>query len=116
MITLKGAYKDGKTIRCRKTKVKNSKVPLTVISNYNFGVLRVKIDAEIGSFKIGEIYYIEPKLVKVITDKEWKLILEDLKNDLEEYNKKMQIVKKNKKKKKVVKKIRKTADLNSESD
>ena len=94
MIKLKGAYKVGKNIRCRKTKVKNSKVPMIVISNYNLGVLRVKIDAEIGSFKKAEIYYIEPKLVKVITDKEWKLIFEDLNHDLEEYNKKIQKVQK----------------------
>lgn len=39
LITFKGAYKVGKNIRCIKTKVKNSKVPLTVISNYNLGVL-----------------------------------------------------------------------------
>ena len=61
LLTLKGAYKAEKNIKCRKTKVKNSKVPLTVLNNYNFGLLKVKIDADIGSFKIGEEYYIEPK-------------------------------------------------------
>ena len=94
LLTLKGAYKAGKNIKCRKTKVKNSKVPLTVINNYNFGLLKVKIDAEIGCFKLGEIYYVEPKLVKVITHKEWKVIIDDLQHDLEEYNKKMQKVQK----------------------
>ena len=48
LLTLKDEYKAGKNIKCRKTKVKNSKVPLTVLNNYNFGLLKVKIDADIG--------------------------------------------------------------------
>jgi hypothetical protein len=45
LITPKGEYKGGKNIRWRKTKVKNSKVPLTIIINYNFGLLEMKINA-----------------------------------------------------------------------
>lgn len=44
LITQKGEYKGGKNIRWRKTKVKNSKVPLTIIINYNFGLLEMKIN------------------------------------------------------------------------
>ena len=69
--------------------------------------MKVKIDADIGSFKIGEEYYIEPKLAKIITDNEWKLVIDDLKHDLEEYNRKIQNEVKNKKKEKNVKKIKK---------
>ena len=107
LLTLKGAYKAEKNIKCRKTKVKNYKVPLTVLNNYNFGLLKVKIDADIGSFKIGEEYYIEPKSAKIITDNEWKLVIDDLKHDLEEYNRKIQKEIKNKKKEKKVKKFKK---------
>ena len=83
MLILKGAYKAGKNIKCRKTKVKNSKVPLTVLNNYNFGLLKIKIDLDKGCFKPGEEYYIEPKLAKVIINNEWKLIIDALKHDLE---------------------------------
>ena len=61
----------------------------------------MKIDANIGSFKIDEIYYIEPKLVKTITDNNWKNIIEDIQDDLEEYNKKMKKVSKEKIKKEI---------------
>ena len=99
-LTLKGAYKAGKNIKCRKTKVKNSRIPLTVLINYNFGLLKFKIDEDILWFKLGEQYYIEPKLAKVITNNDLELIIDDLKHDSEEYNRKKQNEVKNKKKKK----------------
>ena len=109
LVTLKGAFKEGKNIKCRKTKVKYSRIPLTVINNYNFGLLKVKIDAEVSNFKIGEVYYVEPKYVKVITEKEWEIIVNDIKKDLAEYNKKMQNNNdRDKKKNKKIRKIRKT--------
>lgn len=54
-------HKDGKNIKCRKTKFKTSKFPLIVINNIYCGLVRVKIDADVYSFKIGETYFIQPK-------------------------------------------------------
>ena len=38
LITLGGPYKIGKNIKCRKTKFKTSKIPLTVLNNFYCGV------------------------------------------------------------------------------
>ena len=56
--------------------------------------MKVKIDAQVDCFIVGEIYYIEQKIIKLITDNEWKLLKKDIQQDLEEYNKRIQKVSK----------------------
>ena len=43
LITLGGPFKMGKNIKCRKTKFKTSKIPLTVLNNFYCGVIKVKV-------------------------------------------------------------------------
>ena len=43
LITLGGPYKIGKNIKCRKTKFKTSKIPLTVLNNFYCCVIKVKL-------------------------------------------------------------------------
>ena len=53
---------------------------------------------DVYSFKKGENYYIESKYAKIITEEEWRLVVEDIEKDNEEYNKKAQNYKNDKKK------------------
>ena len=76
-----------------------------------------KSDVDVYSFKKGETYYIEFKYAKIITEKEWILVVEDIEKDNEEYNKKAlndKNAKKGKKKKSKIKKIRKNRKENLE--
>ena len=58
-------------------------------------------------FNLGETYYIDPKNTKLISEKEWKIVIEDIKKDIEEQNKKNQKSEKKKKNNKKGNKIRK---------
>ena len=103
LITKGNPYKIGKILKYRKSKLKLLKLPLTVIKNFNCGVIKVVVDEDIYGFKKGENYYVSPKDVKLINEIECKLILDEIKKDLEEYNKRMSLLKERKKKKKRVK-------------
>ena len=69
-----------------------------------------KIDVDVYSFKKGENYYIESKYAKIIIEEEWRLVVEDIEKDNEEYNKKAQNDKNDKQKKSKIKKIRKNGN------
>ena len=47
---------------------------LTVINNFYCGLIKVKIDYEVYSFKLGETYFNDPKYVIIITETEWSLV------------------------------------------
>lgn len=74
LLTLGGPYKAGRNIKCRKTKYKTKKLPLTVIKNFECGLIKVKIDANLYSFNLGETYYIDIKNTKLIVKKNGKLL------------------------------------------
>ena len=63
LLTLWGPYKPCKNIKCRKTNFKTSKIPLTVINNFYFEIIKVKIDADISSFKIGILILSIPNML-----------------------------------------------------
>lgn len=72
------------------------KLQLTVIKNYNCGVIRVKFDADLYSFKSGETYLIDPKNAKIVNENEWNIIINEIIKNYEDYNKKMQNLKEKK--------------------
>jgi len=92
------------------------KIPLTVVKNFYCGVIRVKVDVNLYGFKSGEIYLIEPKYAKIINENEWKAIINKINTDIDEFNKKMQNIKKSKDNKKKLKKYRKNKFNNSDSN
>ena len=53
LISNRGPYKSGRTIKCRKSKFKTMKIPLTVVKNFYCGVIRVKVDVNLYGFKSG---------------------------------------------------------------
>ena len=59
-------------------------------------------------FNLGETYYIDPKNTKLISEEEWKIVIENIEKIIEEHNKKIQKNEKKKKNYKKGKKIRKT--------
>ena len=107
LITKKGHYKKGKMLKCRKTKNKTEKLPLTVLNNYFCGIINVRVDANLYQFKKDETLLIEPMNCKSINENEWKEIVNHLLKEEEDYKKQIENAKINKKKKKASKKYRK---------
>ena len=61
-------YKIRKSIKCRKTKVKTNKLPITVNKNFICGIIKVKVDVNLYSFKKDEIFYLDHKYATIITE------------------------------------------------
>ena len=99
LLSNRGPYKIGKTIKCHRTKFKTYKLPLSVINNFYCGIIKVKVDANIYLFKKGEIYFLYPFNAKIINENKWNKVIEDINKDQEEHNKRMQYSVKNKQKK-----------------
>ena len=79
LISKNGPFKKGKVIKCRRTKYKTDKLPLTVLKNYFCGVISEKVDENLYNFIKDEIFLIEPNACKKINDFEWNAIIDDLK-------------------------------------
>lgn len=94
-------------LKCRKTKNKTEKLPLTVLNNYFCGIINVRVDANLYQFKKDETLLIEPMNCKSINENEWKEIVNHLLKEEEDYKKQIENAKINKKKKKASKKYRK---------
>jgi len=80
----------------KKTKFKKMKLSLIVIKNYNCGVIRVKFDVDLYSFKSRDTYLIDPKNAKIVNENEWNIIINEIIKNYEDYNKKMQNLKEKK--------------------
>ena len=48
-------YKLRKTLKSKNSKFKKLKLPLTVVNNFNCGIIKVKVDANLYGFKAGDI-------------------------------------------------------------
>ena len=103
LLTKTGRYKLGKSIKCRKTKLKTDKLPLTIIKNFICGIIIVKVDVDLYMFKKDETYYIDPKYASIITENEWKKIIDEITKDNEDYLKNLRKCKKANKKKNLAK-------------
>ena len=99
LLTKEGPYKLGKSIKYIKTKVKTNKLPVTVIKNFTCGILKVKVDVDLYSFKKEETFYLDPKYTTIITKTEWKKVIDEINHDNEIYIKNLESkvsIKKNK--------------------
>ena len=67
---------------------------LTVATNFNCGILRVRVDIDLYGFKIGDIFFLAPKDAKIISESDWNLIIKKIKKDEEDFNNKMENMKK----------------------
>ena len=74
-------------------------MPLTVVTNFNCCILRVRVDIDLYGFKIGDIFFLAPKDAKIISESDWNLIIKKIKKDKEDFNNKMENIKKKKRKK-----------------
>ena len=72
---------------------------LTVATNFNCSILRVRVDIDLYGFKIGDIFFLAPKDAKIISESDWNLIIKKIKKDEENFNNKMENIKKKKEKK-----------------
>ena len=77
-------YKLGKTLKSKNSKFKKLKLPLTVVNNFNCGIIKLKVDANLYGLKAGDIYFLDPKDAKKINDVEWNHIVDILKKEEEE--------------------------------
>jgi len=77
LLTKTGPYKVGKSTKCLKTKVKTNKFPLTIIKNFTCGIIKVKVDVDLYMFKKDETYYLDPKYTTIITESEWKKVIDE---------------------------------------
>lgn len=98
MITKDNPYKIWKTWKSRKSKLKLLK--LTVANNYIYGIIIILVNEDLYGFQKGEKYYVAPKDVKIINEREMIIILDETNKDVEEYNKQLDFVKREKKKEK----------------
>ena len=80
-------------------------MPLTVVTNFNCGIIKVRFDTNLYWFKIGDIFFLDPKDAKIINESEWNLIIHTIKKDEKAFNNKMKNMKE--KKKKILKNIKK---------
>ena len=74
-------YKLGKTLKSKNSKFKKLKLPLTVVNNFNCGIIKVQVDANLYGFNTGDIYFLDHKDAKKINDDEWNLIVDILKKE-----------------------------------
>ena len=81
LLTKNGPYRKGKVIKCRKTKYKTQKLPLTVLKNYYCGIINVRVDANLYNFNKNEVFMISPKDCKIINEKEWESVINDISKD-----------------------------------
>lgn len=63
-------------IKFRKNKSKFISIPATIEKDYECGLLLINIDANFYEFKINEKYYIDSFLVVVLTQNQWRTIVE----------------------------------------
>ena len=87
LITKGAPFKLGKTLKSRKTKFKTFKLPLTVVKNFNCGLIKIKVDVNLYGFKIGETYFLDPKDAKIINESDWNNIIDAIKKDEGDYKK-----------------------------
>ena len=88
LLTKNGPYRKGKVIKCRKTKYKTQKLPLTVLKNYYCGIINVRVDANLYNFNKNEVFMISPKDCKIINEKEWESVINDISKDNHDNNNK----------------------------
>ena len=81
LLTKNGPYRKGKVIKCRKTKYKTQKLSLTVLKNYYCGIINVRVDANLYNFNKNEVFMISPKDCKIINEKEWESVINDISKD-----------------------------------
>ena len=74
-------YRKGKVIKCRKTKYKTQKLPLTVLKNYNCGIINVRVNANLYNFNKNEVFMISPNDSKITNEKEWESVINDISKD-----------------------------------
>ena len=79
-------------------------MPVTVINNFICGIIKVKVDVDLYSFKKDETLYLDPKYATTITESEWKKVIDEISQDNEEYLKNLE---KNKQTFKISKRINK---------
>ena len=73
-------------------------MPLTVVTNFNCGIIKVRVDKNLYGFKLGDFFFLDPKDAKIITEKEWKILIDTIIKDQEAFNNKMKNMKKKEKK------------------
>lgn len=70
-----GCYRIGRNIKFRKAKSKYISIPATIEKDYDCGLLFINIDVNIYEFKLNEKYFIDSALVVILTEKQWKTIV-----------------------------------------
>ena len=55
---------------------------------------KVRVDIDLYGFKIGDIFFLDSKDAKIISESEWNLIIKKIKKDEEDFNNKMENMKK----------------------
>ena len=80
-MTNNGPYRKGKVIKCRKTKYKTLKLPLTVLKNYYCGIINVRVDADLYGFNKNDVFMIAPNDCKIINEKEWETVINEISKD-----------------------------------
>jgi len=98
LLSKNGAYKNGKIIKCGKTKYKTEKLPMTIIKNYYCGIINIRVDANLYSFHKGELYLIVPIYCKLINENEWNKIINEIIKNEDKFSKNLEVRKKSKKK------------------
>ena len=57
-------YKLGKTLKSKNSKFKKLKLPLTVVNNFNCGIIKVKVDANLYGFELEIFTFLILKMQK----------------------------------------------------
>lgn len=107
LITKGAPYKLGKTLKIKKTKFKTSKLPTTVLKNFNCGMIKINVDADLYNFKLGDTLFVDPKDTKLISESEWNNVVDAIKKEEEDYRKKLDALNQAKKKIKKLKNLEK---------
>ena len=94
LLTNNGPYRNGNVIKCRKTKYKTLKLPLTVLKNYYYGIIKVRVDADLYGFNKNDVFMIAQNDCKIVNEKEWNTVINEISKDKDD----SKIKNKNKKK------------------
>ena len=91
LLIKQNVHKSGKRLIASKfnKKEKIFKLPATVLENYGGGLLAISIDASNYEFDKGEDFIIDYKLCSLISDEQWSIIIQNLKDEDSKNNKKL---------------------------
>ena len=71
--------KKGKRIVKTKLNMRDNKILCTIVNNYSSGFYLIKIEENYGNkFELGEELLVNYKLIELITEKEWKILINDI--------------------------------------